>query len=274
MQLKMNSDLIIDIYTLCWNEEKIIPFVIDYWKHINPRSIHVYDNESTDNSIKLLKEYDKVKIHTYNSNGTIHDGIYLDIKNNCWKESDADFVIVCDMDECVYSDHLHDILHYMKENNQTISYTAFLTTISTYEQPYQPDKLYHEYKDTRFILPFNIKDKALIFSPKKIQEIDYEVGAHTCNPAGRVNYYDKQETDPIQTIHIKDLSLNYKLTRYHTYLRRLSEYNRKNFLGIHYMYSGQKQVYDYYNGLYSSKKYNDIINEIRKDENNNSNDVM
>ena len=34
----------IDLYTLCWNEMKIIPFVIDYWKNIknqieNPNKI-------------------------------------------------------------------------------------------------------------------------------------------------------------------------------------------------------------------------------------------
>ena len=38
----------VDLYTLCWNEIKIIPFVIDYWKNIKEQidefHVYVYDN--------------------------------------------------------------------------------------------------------------------------------------------------------------------------------------------------------------------------------------
>ena len=48
-------------YTLCYNEEIIIPYVIDYWKKIINDGINlkviVYDNHSTDNSVELLSKY-------------------------------------------------------------------------------------------------------------------------------------------------------------------------------------------------------------------------
>ena len=258
------NNLIIDIYVLCWNEEQIIPYVIDYWKYINPRKVYVYDNESTDDSRKLLLEYDKVEIIEYESDNNIRDDIYTDIKNNCWKESDADFVIVCDMDECVYSDHLHEILQYMKDNNQTISHTAVLTTVSKYIQPHDVNTLYHEYNDTNIWSFYNVNDKALIFSPTKIQEIEYISGAHDCSPAGVVNWYDKQNIDPIFTIHIKNLSLNYKLTRHGQYYKRLSDFNKENGLGYHYMFQNEQQITDFLEVIQDSKKYDDIIKEIYK----------
>lgn len=257
-----NQELIIDIYTLCWNEEQIIPYVIEYWKYINPRKVYVYDNGSTDNSKKLLSEYDKVEIIGYESDNTIRDDIYLDIKNNCWKGSDADFVIVCDMDECVYSDHLHEILQYMKDNNQTISHTTFITTISKVIQDPIPGKLYHTYPFTYCISPGHLNDKSLIFNPQKIQEIDYTVGAHTCQPAGAVNWYDRQYINPIQTIHIKDLSLKYKLDRNYQYRKRLSEYNKTNFLGVHYLYSNKKDIEDFLYALSVAKKYETVLTEF------------
>ena len=183
--------------------------------------------------------------------------MYIDIKNNCWKNSDADFVIVCDFDECVYHEHFYDILDYMKTNNMNYSYTWFLETIST-EKQYNPDKLYHEYKNVK-VIPQSKTDKCLIFSPKGLKEINYDVGAHECHPTGEnVKMYDKFETDPIKTIHIKNLSLNYTLNRYHTLSRRLSQINKKHGYGGHYNFPDKRIISDFNYKLNIGKKYNDV----------------
>lgn len=42
------------VYTLCWNEIDILPFVIDYWKAMGISKAVVYDNESDD---EMRREY-------------------------------------------------------------------------------------------------------------------------------------------------------------------------------------------------------------------------
>ncbi|HEY3372002.1 MAG TPA: glycosyltransferase family 2 protein, partial [Prolixibacteraceae bacterium] len=88
---------IIHYYTLCWNEERILSMVLDYYSEFC-ESMVVMDNESDDNSPSIIHSYPKATVRTYSSNGQIRDDIYLEIKNNVWKESrgKADWVIICD----------------------------------------------------------------------------------------------------------------------------------------------------------------------------------
>ena len=54
----------IDVYTLCWNEMAILPFVIEAWKRF-ARHVYVFDNGSTDGSIEFLKRYDWITVEHF-----------------------------------------------------------------------------------------------------------------------------------------------------------------------------------------------------------------
>lgn len=101
-------------YVVCWNEIDIAPFVVDYWKQYAEKVI-VYDNGSTDGTIEYLKNYQWIEIRHFETTG-LDDTANMNIKNNCWKESKniADFVVVSDFDECLYSPILEQELDYMK----------------------------------------------------------------------------------------------------------------------------------------------------------------
>lgn len=47
--------MIVEWFTFCYNEIQILPFVVDYWKHMNAH-VTVYDNESNDGSYEFLKK--------------------------------------------------------------------------------------------------------------------------------------------------------------------------------------------------------------------------
>lgn len=99
------KDIKIWQYVLCYNEMLLMPYIIDYWKRYVDKVI-VYDNESTDGSKEFLKQFDWIEVRTYVSNNELNDAIYLDIKNNVWKEAkqnNVDFVIVSDFDEVLYT---------------------------------------------------------------------------------------------------------------------------------------------------------------------------
>ena len=110
----------IHAYVVCWNEMDNIPFVVDYWKRFAERVI-VYDNGSDDGSVEYLSQYPWIEVRQFKTNG-FDDTANMNIKNSCWKESIgiADFVVVSDLDECLYSPVLESELDYMKVNDITI----------------------------------------------------------------------------------------------------------------------------------------------------------
>ena len=110
----------IHAYVVCWNEMDNIPFVVDYWKRFAERVI-VYDNGSDDGSVEYLTQYPWIEVRQFKTNG-FDDTANMNIKNSCWKESIgiADFVVVSDLDECLYSPVLETELDYMKANDITI----------------------------------------------------------------------------------------------------------------------------------------------------------
>ena len=110
----------IHAYVVCWNEMDNIPFVVDYWKRFAERVI-VYDNGSDDGSVEYLSQYPWIEVRQFKTNG-FDDTANMNIKNSCWKESIgiADFVVVSDLDECLYSPVLESELEYMKANDITI----------------------------------------------------------------------------------------------------------------------------------------------------------
>ena len=107
-------------YVVYWNEMDNIPFVVDYWKRFAERVI-VYDNGSDDGSVEYLSQYPWIEVRQFKTNG-FDDTANMNIKNSCWKESIgiADFVVVGDLDECLYSHVLESELDYMKANDITI----------------------------------------------------------------------------------------------------------------------------------------------------------
>lgn len=56
-----------------FNEADMIPYVMPYIERMGYDKFIVYDNESTDNTVELLKQYDFVEVRTYSTNGVFDD---------------------------------------------------------------------------------------------------------------------------------------------------------------------------------------------------------
>ena len=97
----------IHLYSICYNEQVMLPHFIDHYSSFCDK-LFIYDNFSTDLSSDICKNNAKVEFLNFETGGEIRDDIYLTIKNNVWKRSrgEADFVIVCDVDEFLYHDNL------------------------------------------------------------------------------------------------------------------------------------------------------------------------
>lgn len=189
---------------------------------------------STDATLKIiLEEYPSVEIMPWASNNELRDDLYLSIKNNCWKKSDAHYVIVCDMDE------LLQLPPGFLEQNPATLHTNTLPMVIGYNMI--SDGFTNDYSRPitdqirTGVRAFHF-DKQIIFSPQQISEIDYTPGAHQCMPAGHCTTSKKYE---LKLLHYKYLGKNYVRYRYNMYAHRLSEYNKQYNFGAEYLKSDE-----------------------------------
>ena len=215
----------ITIYTLTYNEEVMIEFFIQHYRKKFPNCIiNIYDNESTDNTIKIAKSYD-CNIITYNTNNTLSDSVYLNIKNNCWKNATTDWVLICDCDELleINQDNLLDEIN----NNTTIIQTEGFDMINVSDDPTNI-----VLTDIKHGVRNQLYDKKVLFNKTKINEINYQPGCHLATPIGGVINSKKI----YKLLHYKYINLNYIINRYRLFNSRLSNENRIKKWGIQYTY--------------------------------------
>lgn len=222
---------IVHYYAVCWNEEKMLPFMFDYYRQFVDH-FTIYDNYSDDSSEAIINSHRRAKVIKFKSDG-FNDTIHQQIKDNCWKRSrgKADFVIVCDIDEFLY----HPDMEAFLADSLKKHYSIFRTSgYDMYSQEYP--------KYERGVLLTDIEkngvraeryDKPILFDPHRIVKIQYEVGAHKAYPKGVVRRRESQ--DELKLLHYKNLSLDYVLGRAAIYAERLSKVNKENHWGTHYL---------------------------------------
>lgn len=244
----------VEVFTLCWNELDILPWVVDYWQKYATH-VTVFDNGSTDGSIWFLERFDWITVIPFDSGG-FNDTENRRIKNECWKVSKADFVVVCDMDECLLAKNIKASLQHMKDGGATICIPRWYELHSETFPKYKEWELLHETSPMAY--PLRGDAKAVLFDPKAITEMNYTPGAHKCTPEGNVKWY---EGDDIFLLHINhNLSLEYKLARYKELNARLSEENRRKRYGFHYAFSEQTLTDAWNEDKRYTVNFNDVIN--------------
>ena len=70
--------------TIAWNEQELMPIFLNHYEKICDKII-VYDNESDDKTSEICDAHPLVERRVYKTNGEIRDDVYLDIKNQEWK---------------------------------------------------------------------------------------------------------------------------------------------------------------------------------------------
>lgn len=217
-------------YTVCFNENKIFPFVLDYWKLFADKVV-VYDNGSTDGILTNFNKYkDFIEVRHFDTHNELSDNVIQRIKSECYKESigKCDYVYVGEFDELMWAQNLDKELDYMDEHNQTIVLPNIYQMRCLEFPTYTNDKLLHQYNDIHFERNDEF-GKRILFNPNKIN-VTYGAGGHTCKCSGIVNYYDNNN---IYLFHAKYLGYKYLYERQLAYHNRLSANDIKEHLNIH-----------------------------------------
>jgi len=206
---------------MAYNEELMIDFTINHYRErFADCNIVLYDNFSTDRTREIAAKY-KCRIENFNTNNKIDDYKYLDLKNNCWKKADTDWVLVCDTDELI------DIT----EQNLKEEDSKGVTIIKSegYNMVNMEDNL--DLYSIKNGVRAEQYDKFLLFKKSQLQEILYTIGCHNANPIGNLVYSNKA----YPLYHYKFLNPDYQITRYAMYASRLSDNNKKFGMGFHYL---------------------------------------
>jgi glycosyltransferase involved in cell wall biosynthesis len=235
----------VEAFILNWNEELLHLTIKHYQEFCN--KITILDNYSTDGSDKVAEAMG-CHVVKFGQPGVLSDAAYRKLKNTCWKGSQADWVIVCDADEILHHNELNSILHNAHEEGLTIFNTQGVN-IYSHEIPIE------SFSEITTGLLDNNYSKRIIFNPRRIQEINYEYGAHECRPQGAVTF--SKET--LFLLHYRNVGGPERIIRRHAdYRKRLSPDNKRFGLGVHYTYEDERRVREWHEYYANCKELSEL----------------
>ena len=201
----------IEVFAVCFNEVRMIPYFMRHYSKYG--AVTIFDNESTDGSAELARSLGAT-VFSFSTNGEFREDILTHLRNDCWKDSKADWVIVCDIDEFVYH---RNFLWALNNAWGTVLMPRMFQMYST-EFPTTKGQLYDEVRKG-----VEMKSKMCLFKPSQFQQMNYEMGCHHAYPEG--NFILNVQTEIIN-LHFKNLSVDYALARNAELTARQSEVNR------------------------------------------------
>lgn len=249
----------ITLYTVLYNEQEILPYFLKHYsQYVN--KIVVHNNQSNDNSIKILKNWKdcEIEIIDFTTNNTYDERMLTYLRNNVWKDGDnSDYVIVCDVDEFLYH---NDLIGYIKKHNTIDYFTPIGYDMVGEEIPTNYNKQIHDIIKTG--IPNPNYNKSILFKRKDVIHTGYSVGAHTSSFKGKTPLLKMENNNDLKLLHYKWLSPKYVINKHTHYGKRRCEDSIKNKWGTHYSFTEEMIMNDY---MYIKNKSSIIIkNENKK----------
>ncbi len=203
----------ITVYTLVYNEEFLMQFMIDHWRSRFP-DCHIvfYDNSSTDKTVEIAKE-NNCEVRPYNSNNTLNDDLHAKMKNEIWKDAKTDWVFVGDLDELV-DINAEQLANEEKLGNTKIKIEGW-EMVNMFDND-DVENIKHGYRSGGY-------DKECIFNKKFIKSVSFGVGCHSCTSTGLVKF-----SKPYRLFHYKSINPDRVYAKAAATVKRLSDINKKN----------------------------------------------
>lgn len=227
----------IEAFILAFNEEETIHLTIKHYQKFCGR-ITILNNHSTDKTVEIAKSMG-CRIRNFGTSGILNDRDYIDIKNECWKESRADWVIVCDADEILM------FAGVLFKKYDTIFRTKGWNVFS-HEMPKE------DWTEITNGHPEENYSKTVIFNPQQITDINFRIGCHVSSPKGNVIWADATLT----LFHYRNVGGPQRLVdRHNLYRPRMSEENLQRNWGHHYLVSDEERIAEWEAKFQKSKPF-------------------
>jgi hypothetical protein len=183
----------------------MLPYFFRHYDDIVDRYF-IFDNGSTDGSLSLLNEHQRVELSHFEVRGDSFVEEERHLGNSVWRHSDADWVIVTDIDEHIYHPNLNAYLQRCADQGitaiQSIGYEMVSNAFPT------SDELLTQLvtTGTRSIG----HNRLCIFNPKELTETNFNAGRHRATPTGNVVWPSYPE---VLLLHYKQLGTEYPVAR-------------------------------------------------------------
>jgi glycosyltransferase involved in cell wall biosynthesis len=235
----------IECHVLVWNEAETIHLTIKHYQAFCERIV-LWDNYSDDGTPEIAKAMG-CTVKTFGKKGELSDRAYLEVKNEGWKKTHngpdrRDWVIVVDADEILLP--IFDAWRSL-----TKAHTIYKTKGWNVFHENVPRENWLEITNGH---EENNYSKSVIFDPKRIADINYRIGAHTCSPKGQVVW--SEET--LWLFHYRNVGGPERLVKRHAlYRERLSEENKVRGFGIHYTWEDEIRIKEWEEKYEKSKPF-------------------
>jgi hypothetical protein len=168
----------VEAHVLRYGDDWLVPYVVrHYLTYAQKVVIHDAGGGRT---IEYLSEQDsRVCVIPWDC-PEVNDLRYAELRNNCWKGSDADWLVVCDLDELLYFPEGAEksLGAYTRMGAAVPRPHGFEMFSETY--PTTGGQIYDEIK-------FGAPDdkwysKPILFNPKMVSEMRFGLGSHEADP--------------------------------------------------------------------------------------------
>ena len=218
-------------YIINYNGEILLPYVLQHYSTFSDRII-LLDNYSTDKSCLIATTFPKVDISILEPKGRHDYQEIMKAKNHRWKASrgKARWVAVVDLDELIYHPNLPAILDDPSGCGiiKCVGYNMVSNAPPSGNKPI--------IEQIRMGRRAGNYDKAALFRPDEVVEMNYGEGCHGFHPTGNTITH----SDIVKLLHYKFLGVDYLLDRNTMTVARIQDDNTKN-AGSHF-YGGKEQA--------------------------------
>ncbi len=252
--------------TFTYNEEAMIPYVIPYLKRMGFNKLIVYDNQSTDNTVKLLKQESFIEIRTLNTNGSKSNKSIIEKKNEVWKEfkkyteNEDVWMFISDFDEVVYKkDFKRELEKYSKLGYNYLNQDMFETISESF--PPINGKLLHENVSGGNFWGSTCTGgcKMTLFKINDFERICYVPGAHRVTV--NMNKQSKSLSScGFKSFHIKYIDKEYCLKRKNLAKMRRGPSDKLHGFGKQYEISDSNFLTMFDEKLKKAMKISDYLN--------------
>ena len=243
------------VQTLCYNEEKLLPFFLDYYSDFSD-SITIIDTGSTDSSIDIIQSFDKCEIDLIQLDFYEHrEDLLMLFRNHYWKrvQKRYDWVFIVDIDEYIYTPRgVTDVLQEAKIINSTIF------PIKGYDMVADslPEPATNIIDHTNRGFPVSNLNKLAVFNPNAV-DIRYNDGCHSAEPFGTIKYHTSQ----LFLLQYRFMGHDYFIDITTDKAKRNSIYSKDNSLGYHYNYQQDYDIDQYNEEIASARHLDEVFDQ-------------
>lgn len=231
--------------TLTYNNEDKIPYVMPYYERMKIDKLIVYDNQSTDRTVEMLKKYPFVEIRSYYTERYSED-LVREFKQNVQDEFRGQYhwCISTYFDEVFYAERdFREVLYDKMCEGKTYFMKTGLNLFSRTFPPTDNGKLIHENigrgslwtADDDVIGIYGSKIE--LFDMNKLYVTYNENGCHQCALSGLISPFE----DEISFFHIKFIDFNFIVESSKLYSERTKD---TDIACYDYFVDNMEKVYD------------------------------